>query len=431
VAPVAISISSPFTVPNIRLFVLFRIFFGARFYYPVFAILFLDYGLTLAQFAILNTVWAITIVCLEVPSGAVADLIGRKRMIVLASVFMILEMLVLAVAPMGNQTVVFWAFMINRILSGSAEACASGADEALAYDSLEAVGRKADWPLVMDLQMRWHSMAMIGAMLIGAAVYDPGLIQTVTGWELARTTTVRFPIYLTGIMAVLALATAIRMREQSSTHTVISADETFRQILRAGRWILNTPRALVVIAVALSVESVTRLFLTLDSKYFRLIGIPDAAFGIISAGVAALGFGVPVLARWLVKHRSPTFNFWVMSGTVLVGLIGVALAWPWWGLIWVMPTVAGFYLVNFFASHYLNEITEPKQRATVLSFRSLAQSLAYGMINLLFGVLMAGLRRGMDPATDSFVAALGWLPVYFVAIVIMLAVFSRHRWRTG
>ncbi|MEX2130520.1 MAG: hypothetical protein WD772_03465, partial [Pseudohongiellaceae bacterium] len=39
---------------NLHRFVLFRLLFSARFYYPVFTILFLDYGLTLEQFSILN-----------------------------------------------------------------------------------------------------------------------------------------------------------------------------------------------------------------------------------------------------------------------------------------------------------------------------------------------------------------------------------------
>ena len=66
--------SSPLQIKNIRLFIAFRVFFNARFYYPVFTIIFLDYGLTIEQFSILNTVWAVTIVCSEVPSGALADL---------------------------------------------------------------------------------------------------------------------------------------------------------------------------------------------------------------------------------------------------------------------------------------------------------------------------------------------------------------------
>ena len=39
---------------NLPLFIIFRLLFNARFYYPVFAVIQLDYGLTLPQFAILN-----------------------------------------------------------------------------------------------------------------------------------------------------------------------------------------------------------------------------------------------------------------------------------------------------------------------------------------------------------------------------------------
>src|SRR5262245_60770726 len=123
---------------NVRLFIAFRVLFNSRFYYAVFAVMFLDYGLSVEQFALLNVVWAFSIVLLEVPLGAVADHIGRKKTIVAASFLMVLEMCLLAFAPFGNPGLLFAMFVGNRILSGAAEACASGADEALAYDSLVA-----------------------------------------------------------------------------------------------------------------------------------------------------------------------------------------------------------------------------------------------------------------------------------------------------
>jgi MFS family permease len=66
-------------IKNVRYFLMFRSSYFARFYYPVFTLLYLDYGLTLSQFAMLNVVWAATIVISEVPSGAFADTLGRKK----------------------------------------------------------------------------------------------------------------------------------------------------------------------------------------------------------------------------------------------------------------------------------------------------------------------------------------------------------------
>ena len=51
---------------NVRLFMAFRILFNIRFYYPVFMVMFLRYGITLEQFGLLNAVWAVVIVLLEV-----------------------------------------------------------------------------------------------------------------------------------------------------------------------------------------------------------------------------------------------------------------------------------------------------------------------------------------------------------------------------
>ena len=68
-------------------------------------------------------------------------------------------------------------FLANRVLSGAAEAAASGADEAIAYDTLKNDGNAHDWPRVLEKQMRMQSIAYIGAMSLGAAVYDRALMQ--------------------------------------------------------------------------------------------------------------------------------------------------------------------------------------------------------------------------------------------------------------
>ena len=69
---------------NCRRFVAFRVFFNARFYYPVLAVLFLDLGVSATEYSLLNFVWAIVIVCAEVPSGALADRVGRRPLVIAA-----------------------------------------------------------------------------------------------------------------------------------------------------------------------------------------------------------------------------------------------------------------------------------------------------------------------------------------------------------
>ena len=105
---------------NARLFILFRLLFNCRFYYPVFTVLFLDLGLGIGEFAALNVIWALTIVLLEVPSGALADQFGRRRLMITAGLLMVAEMAVLCLMPVGDHDAVLWLFVLNRILSGAA-----------------------------------------------------------------------------------------------------------------------------------------------------------------------------------------------------------------------------------------------------------------------------------------------------------------------
>ena len=269
---------------NVRWFIVFRVLFNARFYYPVMAILFLDLGLSLSQYALLNVAWAAAIVLLEVPSGAMADLVGRKRLVVFAAVLMVCEMAVFSFTPTGNITLLFGLFLLNRVISGAAEASASGADEALVYDSLKAAGRESEWPRVLERLARWQSGGFFVAMILGAAVYDPGLVTRAahfigSPFTFTKADTVRWPVYLTLATSLVTVFAALRLHEnRAESHSTVSAGAAFREVLAAGRWIWASPLALFVLAATVCNDSFIRLFLTIGSQYYRLIQLPEATF---------------------------------------------------------------------------------------------------------------------------------------------------------
>jgi MFS family permease len=442
------STTSPFKIRNVRLFVAFRVFFNCRFYYPVFTILFLDYGLSLEQFALLNAAWAATIVLLEVPSGALADTIGRRNLLVFTGILMVIEMMLLCFAPRGNAQLLFPIFLVNRILSGAAEASASGADEAIAYDSLQAEGDVRDWPRVLEKQMWARSSAFIIAMSLGAAVYDPHLMQRVVdalgiNVNLNQGITLRIPPLLTLLMAILTLITAWRMRESGHRNPPTDAgrgqtiSEAFKLTFAAGGWILRTPFALIIILAGLVFDNCIRMIITLNSQYYRLIELPEATFGLIGSGLAILGLVMPRLARGMVQKQTPVFNLGIMAALTLIGLIGMTFFWPVIGLLPLIILVAVMYLENFFQSHYLNRITDSHQRATVLSFKGLSFNLAYGLIGVLYSMLLAFLSIGVSASRPDisavqlenlvFIKSIAWFPGYFVLTMLVVLVFARWR----
>ena len=432
---------------NPRLFILFRVLFNGRFYYPIFAILFLDFGLTMEQFGLLNAVWAVAIVALEVPSGVLADVLGRRRLVVMAGSLMVVEMLILCFVPLGNAELVFWALVLNRALSGAAEAMASGADEALAYDSLPAEDREEQWAHVLEKTMRCQSAFMVFAMLIGAAIYDPRLVQYVTdclgmSLELSQQDTLRFPLYLNLATAVATLAVALKMTElpahsatgeQAGKSLLILVEESFIVTFTAGKWILKTRFALALILVALFHDSVIRLFLTISSSYYRLIELPECTLGLIGAALTGIGLFLPRYAKLLHQTKPPWFNFLVTAAFACAGLLGVSFVWPIYGVAYSILLYAGIMLTHFFLSNYLNAIVAPERRATVLSFKGLAMNLGYGSATLLFGLAVERIRSSIAAQGNfaseqaikdaSLVEFLQWLPGYFLAGCFVLALY--------
>ncbi len=400
-------------------------------------------------------VWALTIVLLEVPSGALADAIGRRKLLVGSGVLMVVEMSILCFAPMGHPNLLFILFMANRVLSGTAEAAASGADEAIAYDSLKREGNPNDWGRVLEFQMRAQSLAYIGVMIIGAAVYDPLVVRKMAAWlglpfQFSQQVTLRFPLYLTLIMAFGALFAVLRIKEaplESETCTDGQAAcgksvyQAFQLTLGAGRWLLKTPFALVIILAGLLFDHIVRMIVTLNSQYYRLIEIPEAFFGLIASGMAVLGLFLPRIARWLVENRTPAANLAILSFVTLAGLAGVSFFWPVWGLLPMVLLRTAMLFTAFFVSHYLNRVTSSDQRATVLSFKGLAFNFGYGLIGLMYATLLAVLRSGNGTeaallSSDGgeaaiFRDAMHFFPPYFLMGLLLLYGFAWWQLRRG
>ncbi|HEX2751184.1 MAG TPA: MFS transporter, partial [Verrucomicrobiales bacterium] len=393
---------------NIRAFLLFRVLFNSRFYYPIYTILFLDFGLTLEQFAILNLVWAGSIVLFEVPSGALADKLGRKHLVVFSGVLMIIEMLLLCFMPVNAGLVTFYLFLGNRVISGLAEACCSGADEALVYDALPVEGRSAAWTRVLASLMRWQSMTFMVVALIGAAVYSRDFMNRIPGLEhLSKEACMRIPLWLNLGMAVATVAVSLlfvdthpRSPDRSSLRSVVKA--SFGQMIGTGRWIMSSPAAVVLILTGLLYDSFTRLFYSIGSSYYRLLQIDESCNGVILAGSSLIGLGTALVVEKLVGILKPSQNLGMVAVLVFAGLSGIALqiqAWAGWaGVLFVVPFWLAMRSLHYFLSQYLNSISDSAHRATVLSFKGLTMNLAYGLVMWLYGLQTAWLRSEHAPA---------------------------------
>ena len=420
---------------NIPLFIAFRVFFNARFYYPVLGVLFLDLGLSLEQYATLNVIWAATILLVEIPSGALADVIGRRWMVSLAGLLMVAEMALFAFAPIGPW--LFPLLILNRIISGTAEACASGADEALAYDSLPKEGRDERWRRVLVTLMRWSSGAFFIVMITGALAFDRHFVEAVAGlcgWHIGAGITIRWPVYLTLATSVPAFLCALAMREPPTNQqprTQHPVREALENILGGARFVFSSPRVRWLMLCAVLFDSLVRLFLTFASNYYRLIGLPEFVNGFLGSLYALLGFLAAVLAQRMISHLKPAMIFTTLGILVFAPLVGLCFATPIWGLWVVIPIGLSMPMMQYFVSSYLNEWTESKLRATVLSFRGVALNIGYAFAGIGFVAVASSIRAtGIDLSeTAVFAKTLLALPIAFAlgSLMLMLAACGKRK----
>jgi len=96
-------------------------------------------GMSLGQVGLLEGIFHITSFLFEVPTGAMADLIGRKRVLLLGRIFSIISTILLLTS---NN---FFLFAISFILSAASYNLNSGSEEALVYDSMKEAGKDEDY----------------------------------------------------------------------------------------------------------------------------------------------------------------------------------------------------------------------------------------------------------------------------------------------
>jgi MFS family permease len=444
-------------VRNIRAFVWFRVLFNSRFYYPVYGILFLDYGLTSEQFAILGAAWFWSIVIFDVPSGALADKLGRKRLVVFSAIVMVLEMLLLCFTPVKGGTVTFSLFLVNRVISALAESCCNGADEALVYDVLPTEGRAAAWTRVLASMMFWQSVTFMMVALIGAASYSDEFMNKYVvdaffpgAAHLSKESCMRIPLWMNLIMALGTVVVSMRfvdthprLRSGSQLKNIIRS--SVKQILGTGRWILRSPPATVLILTGMVYDSFIRLFYAIGAIYYRLLGIPKYLNGVILSGSSLIGLCTALVVEKLVGVIKPSQNFGLVAVLIVAGLYGVSLqinAWDGWaGILFVVPLWLAMRSLHYFLSQYLHSICDSSHRATVLSFKGLILNFANGLLMWFYGMQTAWLRQNhaSETANASKEAADGtllslampWWPWIFGTLALLLVFFVRARYRKG
>jgi predicted MFS family arabinose efflux permease len=318
--------------------------------YPLYALLFLDTGVSAAELSLLFAAWSVTALVTEVPAGALADRWSRRGALVLGGVLEAVAFIVWTLAP-G-----FWGFAVGFAVWGVAGALVSGTVEALVYDGLAEVGAEAAFARVNG----WMTSAELLVQVPTAAA--AGLLYAVGGYPLVGWASAAICL----VWAVLALRFPEPSREPDG--------ESLLGTLRSG--VAEAARVpalrLAVLAAALvgGLDAVEEYFPVLaGDRGVPTAVVPAAVLGITLAG--ALGAALGGRVDRLPDRALPVLL--LLAGV----LLGAAAVVPGpWALAVVAVSYALYLAVLVVAEARLQERIDSGRRATVTSVAGLGIELA-------------------------------------------------------
>ena len=326
----------------------------------------LDAGLSNLEAFAANAFFTAGMVLFAVPTGIVADTIGRRvsyllgTLTLMASTFLYVLLWQLS-APL-------WEWAIASMLLGLGFTFFSGAVEAWLVDALTATGYTGELETVFGR----------GQIVSGAAM----LVGSVAGGFIARQTSLGVPFVLRGLVLIVMFGLAFRLmhdvgfkpenggRPLAEMRKIASNSIDYGWRVPAVKWLMV--ESLFTGGVGIYA------FYALQPYLLELYGDPQAyqVAGLVAAIVAgaqiAGGIAAPRIRR-LFRRRTTALIVTAGLSVVALGLIG--LVESFWAVI-VLIVVWGllFAATLPIRQTYLNGLIPSRQRATILSFDSMMSS---------------------------------------------------------
>jgi len=387
-----------------------------QYYEPFIILAFREKGLTFTMIGFLIGFRELAMNLMEVPSGVVADLCGRRRAMILSFLAYIVSFLVFALSD------VLWQLFLAMFFFAIGEAFRTGTHKAMILDWLRAQGRENEKTKTYGYTRSWSKMGSAVSVVIAAAlVFYTGQYSTIFWFSTIP--------YAIGIANFLGYPAELDGRPESAPSLRSMAAHLwrgFRQSLvdrRLRRVLLEAmgfesaykvthdylQPILKQMAVALPLLSALPALADLDTDRRTAI-LVGCVFFVLHLGGGLASRKADAFARFFHGETRAARRLWLGMAGIFVP-VAIAL---WYGLFWVaaLGFVALALMQNLWRPITITRVdneTDPSMGATMLSIES--QTKAIGTM-VLAPILGFGVDRlASTPGSPAlwFVAAVGLL----------------------
>ena len=362
---------------------------------PIIVLFYKECGLDLADIFILKSVYSIAMVSLEIPTGYLADVWGRRNCLIAGCIFCFLGFTNYSISD------TFTAFFLSEILLGFGQSLVSGADSALLYDTMLYYKKE-------DAYLKYEGrVTMVGNFSEAFAGIFSGLLAVYS---------LRFPFYAQSGIAFIGIPAAMALTEHAAKTRI---KNSFANIVKIIQYSLFTNKELcynimfsgVIGAATLTMAwFVQPLLIELDT--------PTSWFGIIWT-ILNLTVGISALYSDKLDQRLGSLRMYAFILFFIVsGYIAVAFNISYVGLICLFF----FYIVRGFATPilkgYINQMTFSEMRATVLSIRNF-------IIRLIFATMAPFIGWLNDSISLAFALQITALIIFVPGLIFLILQWNK------
>ncbi len=312
----------------------------------------------------LQSIFSITILLLEIPSGYFADKFGRKISIILGPIFIFLGFL------FYGFWWTFWQFAFINILLWIGTSFISGADSALLYDTLIELKREKEYQKIEGFYFAITGYSEATAAVIGwflASIYMQELF-------FAQAAILFFLIPLAFTIKEPKIKKEQIHKKTAGIHTIVKfALNDHKEI----KWLIFYAGFLWTSILVTSYFS---------QPFWQHIGIPISLFWVLWAGLSAV--------CGIFAHFAPKFEKYVGRKNALIlliifpflGYLGLGIFQNYiWSTIFLLFFMFSFAISIPVIRDYINHLTTSNIRATVLSIQSMVEKLIFATVGPFIG----------------------------------------------
>ncbi|MEK6835963.1 MAG: MFS transporter [Nanoarchaeota archaeon] len=346
---------------NINLYYIFSFIGSIQFYGPVFALFFQSFSLNQTQILLFLSIYAISTILFEIPTGIFSDYIGRKKTLLISSILLSLCFFIFA---FGDN---YWYFAVAYLIMGLSSSFSSGTDQAFLYDTLLNLKKENKFKEILGKSAFLENLAIIVSMALG------GFLFTINH---------EFPYLLTAIIASLNIFIVLFFKEPQR---IKSNKGLLKHTLSSFKIFHKNKKLLMLSLFSVITISAVVISFFLIQQYYRFIGIPVVLIGLVIVGSKIIESLSSKYAYVIEKKLKFKFSIILIALFVVLGYGLMSFYSFYWAFVfaYLLNIALGFSGPVF--SDYINKHISSDKRSTILSIKNQLRNVVFLMIPPLIG----------------------------------------------